>query len=158
MARIRAFHLQWPERPETSTLNKVQECFCIALEQWEAGSILTDHHIALVRSFSFGPLFLTNTSISEFIECRFATEQDLPILAYQLELVKNYILGNIMKGFDGSFSAMDRFQMLNQQGLGYEYYENLMVQMKEMTAEKVQHAAVKYMDYGKLKKIVVGKL
>ena len=76
----------------------------------------------------------------------------------ELKLVKNYILGNIMKGFDGSFSAMDRFQMLNHQGLGYEYYEKLMVQMKEMTAEKVQHAAVKYMDYGKLKKIVVGKL
>ncbi|MDB9964282.1 insulinase family protein [Vicingaceae bacterium] len=76
----------------------------------------------------------------------------------ELKLVKNYILGNIMKGFDGSFNAMARFQMLNNQGLSYGYYENLIQEIKEMNVEKIQAAAQNFMDYSALKKIVVGKL
>ena len=76
----------------------------------------------------------------------------------ELKLVKNYILGNIMKGFDGSFSAMIRFQMLSQHGLGYDYYENLIREIKEMNPDKIQAVARNYMDYSRLKKIVVGKL
>jgi len=76
----------------------------------------------------------------------------------ELKLVKNYILGNIMKGFDGSFSAMARFQMLNHQGLGYDYYQNLIQEIKTMKVEKIQAVARNHMNYSTLKKIVVGKL
>ena len=76
----------------------------------------------------------------------------------ELKLVKNYILGNIMKGFDGYFSAMARFQMLNHQGLGYDYYQNLIQEIKTMKAEKIQAVARTHMNYATLKKIVVGKL
>lgn len=76
----------------------------------------------------------------------------------ELNLVKNYILGNIMKGFDGSFSAMTRFQMLNHHGLGYDYYENLIEEIKAMSSNKILEAAKEYLNYSQLKKIIVGKL
>ena len=76
----------------------------------------------------------------------------------ELKLVKNYILGNVMKGFDGSFSAMSRFQMLNHHGLGYDYYENFIEEIKRMNPLNIQVVARSYMDYSRLKKIVVGKL
>ena len=80
------------------------------------------------------------------------------VLEEELDLVKNYILGNIMKGFDGSFSAMSRFTMLNHQSLGYDYYENLIKQIKAMDAVKIQNVAKRYLDYSQLTKIIVGKL
>ena len=76
----------------------------------------------------------------------------------ELELVKNYILGNIMKGFDGSFSAMERFQMLNNHGLDYSYYENLILKIKQVTPQQIKEVAKQYLNYNALKKVIVGKL
>jgi zinc protease len=76
----------------------------------------------------------------------------------ELELVKNYILGNIMKGFDGSFSAMERFQMLNNHGLDYSYYENLIQKIKQVTPQQIKEVAKQYLKFNSLKKIIVGKL
>ena len=75
----------------------------------------------------------------------------------ELQLVKNYILGNLMKGFDGVFNAMTRFQLLNNQNLSYDYYTNLIQEVKQMDAESIQLVAKKYMNYHRLTKIIVGK-
>ena len=76
----------------------------------------------------------------------------------ELRLVKNYILGNIMKGFDGSFSAMSRFKMLNHHGLDYSYYESLIREINEITPERIQVISNRYLNFSAFKKIIVGKL
>ena len=100
---------------------------------------------------------VTSLTLKE-IEIEMNKLQSELVLDEELDLVKNYILGNIMKGFDGSFSAMSRFKMLNHQGLVYDYYENLIRKIKAMDAEKIQNVAIKYLDYSQLTKIIVGKL
>tara|TARA_B110000046_G_scaffold28052_1_gene28869 strand:+ start:189576 stop:190853 length:1278 start_codon:yes stop_codon:yes gene_type:complete len=100
---------------------------------------------------------VTGATLKE-IEIEMNQLQNVLVSQEELKLVKNYILGNIMKGFDGSFSAMARFQMLNHNGLGYSYYETLIQKIKEMKAKEIQVAARKYLVYSDLKKIVVGKL
>ena len=76
----------------------------------------------------------------------------------ELNLVKNYLRGSILKNFDGAFAAMDRFRSIDTLGLGYDYYENLMRNIQAMTAVKVQEMAVKYLQLNSFKKIIAGKV
>jgi len=100
---------------------------------------------------------VTSSTLKE-IELEMNKLQAEPVLEEELKLVKNYLLGNIMKGFDGSFSAMGRFKMLHHHDLGYDYYENLIAEIKAMDAEKIQDVAKRYLDYSQLTKIIAGKL
>ncbi len=100
---------------------------------------------------------VTKPTLKE-IEFEMNTLQEKLVSLEELSLVKNYILGNIMKGFDGSFSAMSRFKMLNQHGLDYGYYESLVQEVNEITPEKVKAIAQRYLNFSELKKIIVGKL
>lgn len=100
---------------------------------------------------------MTKPTLKE-IEFEMNTLQEKLVSLEELSLVKNYILGNIMKGFDGSFSAMSRFKMLNQHGLDYGYYESLVQEVNEITPEKVKAIAQRYLNFSELKKIIVGKL
>lgn len=100
---------------------------------------------------------VTQSTLNE-IEIEMNILQENLVSSEELRVVKNYILGNIMKGFDGSFSAMSRFKMLNHQGLDYGYYESLVQEVNEITPEKVKAIAQRYLNFAKLKKIIVGKL
>lgn len=75
----------------------------------------------------------------------------------ELGLVKNYILGNLLKGFDGSFSSMERFQMLNSHGLGYDYYQNIIEKVRTVTAKEIKAISKEYLSYSKMVKLIVGK-
>lgn len=76
----------------------------------------------------------------------------------ELSKVKNYTLGSLLRGFDGAFAIMDRFEMLNSLGLNYEYYQKLLMDIKSISPEEIQNIAKEYLDYSSLKKIVVGKI
>ena len=62
-----------------------------------------------------------------------------------------------MRGFDGSFAAMDRFKMLRTLGLDYEYYTKLINSIKNATSEEIRVICKKYLDFNSMKKIIVGK-
>ena len=74
----------------------------------------------------------------------------------ELRIAKNFILGSIMRGFDGSFAAMDRFKMLRTLGLDYEYYNKLINSIKNTTPEEIRVICKKYLDFNSMKKIIVG--
>lgn len=74
----------------------------------------------------------------------------------ELNLLKRYLQGSLMRNFDGSFAAMDRFKSLYLLNLDYTYYDRLWEVFNEMTAEKLQQTAKKYLNFEDLKIIVAG--
>ena len=100
---------------------------------------------------------VTEATVSE-IEIELKRLQNELLDEKELNLVKNYLRGSILKNFDGAFAAMDRFRSINTLGLDYDYYENLMRNIQDMTAVKVQETAKTYLQLDSLKKIIAGKV
>lgn len=75
----------------------------------------------------------------------------------ELQLVKNYIIGSLMRNFDGAFDAMDRFKALNELGLTYSYYDNLFEVLNKTTAKELMILSKKYFNFEEMIKVVVGK-
>ena len=99
---------------------------------------------------------VTNNTLYE-IELEMNKMCDELVNEKELELVKNYVLGNIMRGFDGAFAAMDRFCMLNNAGLGYDYYLNLINTINKISAIEIRDVCREYLQFEKMKKVIVGK-
>ena len=76
----------------------------------------------------------------------------------ELNRVKNYSIGSLLRGFDGSFAIMDRFEMLKNLGLDYSYYSNLLKDILEVTPEELRSICRQYLNFSEMKKILVGKV
>lgn len=59
----------------------------------------------------------------------------------ELELVKNYLLGQFLRGADGPFSMMDLFSAAETKGLDFSFYEHALHTILAITAEDIQHIA-----------------
>ena len=75
----------------------------------------------------------------------------------ELELVKNYLLGQLLKSCDGPFNMAALFDSVNEYGLDYTFYNNYIKTIKEITPEKLLHLAIKYLAKADLKEVVAGK-
>ena len=82
--------------------------------------------------------------------------QKEPISESELSLVKNYTIGQFLKGSDGPFSMMDRFKSLWFFDLDYDYYENYMSIVKNISTQKLHDIAKKYLEWETMSIIVVG--
>jgi zinc protease len=76
----------------------------------------------------------------------------------ELETVKSYILGRFMNSINSPFSLMDKFKTLHYSGLNYQFYNDYVQSVNEVSPEKIKNTAVKYFDSATLLKVVVGQL
>ena len=76
----------------------------------------------------------------------------------ELQLVKNYIRGNLVRGFDGAFASMDRYKMLQSHNLEYTYYDNLIKTIQDIRVEDIRETAGNYLSFNEMHKLVVGKI
>ncbi len=75
----------------------------------------------------------------------------------ELNLVRNYILGNFLRSIDGPFAIADKFiDVLNYQ-LDYNYYFKYFDVIKNISAEKLKQLAEKYLDNDNMFELIVGK-
>lgn len=75
----------------------------------------------------------------------------------ELELVKNYILGQILKAADGPFSMLSLYANVEKYGLDVSYYQNLLKQVKEINSKRIQELANKYLQWKDLLIVTAGK-
>lgn len=75
----------------------------------------------------------------------------------ELSLLKNYIMGSLMRGFDGSFAAMDRYRMLDLLGLDYSYYQELMISVQNIRYKDINAMILSHLNFDSMIKIIVGK-
>ena len=76
----------------------------------------------------------------------------------ELELVRNYIMGSLRRGFDGAFAAMDRFKSINTLDLDYDYYTNLVDQIGTVNSKQLKEIAERFLQFNTMKTILAGNL
>lgn len=78
------------------------------------------------------------------------------ITSEELALVKNYLLGKLLKSCDGPFNMAELFENVHFYGLNYDFYNNYIQKIKSITADELMTLANNY--FIDLKETVVGKL
>jgi len=76
----------------------------------------------------------------------------------ELDLVKNYLLGKLLKSCDGPFSMAALFESVYFYNLDYSFYNDYIKTIKEITPETLLSLANKYFNKADLTEIVVGKI
>jgi predicted Zn-dependent peptidase len=75
----------------------------------------------------------------------------------ELELVKHYLQGTIMRNFDGAFAAMDRFKSIHTLNLDYRYYDRLIESFKTASAEDLLKIYRKYYNFESMSQLIAGR-
>jgi predicted Zn-dependent peptidase len=68
----------------------------------------------------------------------------------ELEVVKNYSIGQLLKNSDGPFAQMDRFLSVEKFGMKMEYYNELLESFKSCTAGDIMLLANKHLKLDEL--------
>ncbi len=74
----------------------------------------------------------------------------------ELNLVKNYMLGQILRSFDGVFSTSDNFISLIINNLDFDYYNELINKIKTIKNSEINKLANKYLDKDTFIEVVAG--
>lgn len=65
----------------------------------------------------------------------------------ELNLVKNYMLGQLLKSADGPYSMMDLFLSVEMQQLEMDFYNQAIAGIHAITPERIQELAKKYLNW-----------
>lgn len=82
---------------------------------------------------------------------------DEPVDEEELALVRNYMLGEMLREFDGPFNTSDIYRSLLEYGMDFGFYSKMMSVIREITAGELQELAAKYMRPEDFYVIVAGK-
>ncbi len=74
----------------------------------------------------------------------------------ELTLVKNYVLGQLLKHADGPNAMMDLFMAVRLQGKGFEFYNSFIERVNTITREDLKAIANKYLVWENLTIITAG--
>lgn len=84
--------------------------------------------------------------------------QNEPINSNELEVVRNYMIGNLLSSFSSPFDLMTRFKNIHQQGLDYSFYEDQLEIFKTFTPEDIIRVGNKYFHKENILEVIVGSL
>jgi predicted Zn-dependent peptidase len=76
----------------------------------------------------------------------------------ELDLVRNYMLGQLLKSCDGAFNMAQLFESAHMYGLDYQFYDDYVNTIKNITPKTIKDLGVKYFSLSELSEIVVGKI
>jgi predicted Zn-dependent peptidase len=74
----------------------------------------------------------------------------------EFNLVKNYMIGHLMRSFDNAFAKTERLKTIIEYGLEKEYYSNFVNKILNMKAFEINELAQKYINEQHFCEIVVG--
>lgn len=74
----------------------------------------------------------------------------------ELKTAKNYLLGSFLRSIDGPFSLADRFKILKDFDLDYQYFYDFIEIIKNTTAERLRELANLYLKNEDLTSVIVG--
>jgi predicted Zn-dependent peptidase len=76
----------------------------------------------------------------------------------ELNRVKNYMLGDIVRMFDGPFAQAESLISLLEYDLDYDFFDAMIQTIKNITPEEIRVLAKKYLDPGSFSQAVVGNM
>lgn len=74
----------------------------------------------------------------------------------ELNLVKNYILGQLLKSADGPYAMLDMYNSVDMHGLDLTFYSQAIQQIKAIDAKRIQELAQNYLNWEDLLVITAG--
>lgn len=81
--------------------------------------------------------------------------QNAPIPPEELELARNFILGDMIRDVENSVSYIKKLAFWHQYGLDEQEFQTMISHVKKITPERLQNLAIKYLSYNNFIKIVV---
>lgn len=99
--------------------------------------------------------FFTHKAIDEiYIEIK--RLQSEPVGDDELSVVKNFMLGNLVRMFDGPFAKAECFRSVWEFGLDNSWYTKFAEKIRSITPEEIRELATKYLDIEKMYEITAG--
>ena len=74
----------------------------------------------------------------------------------ELSLVKNYLLGQLLKSADGPNAMLDLFMSVQLHNLDFSYFERVIQRINSITSEDLKTIANKYLDWNKFTIVTAG--
>jgi zinc protease len=79
------------------------------------------------------------------------------VSARELSLVKNYLMGSLMRSLDGPFAVAQRLRSALEFGQTLDYYKNYAATIQNITPERIQALANEYLQTATLYQTIAGK-
>jgi zinc protease len=76
----------------------------------------------------------------------------------ELNLVRNYLLGEMLRNFDGVFAMSNSLKVLLESNLDYSHYDRFIEVIRTITPEELQNLACKYLRVDDMYEVVAGKM
>lgn len=90
------------------------------------------------------------------IQNEFHRLKEEPIAEQELGLVKNYMLGQLLKSADGPYSMMDLFLSAEVHGKNLDFYNEAIHSIQNITSERIQNLAKKYLNWDEMTIVSAG--
>ncbi|MCH7400639.1 M16 family metallopeptidase [Belliella kenyensis] len=74
----------------------------------------------------------------------------------EVELVRNYMIGNFLSTFSSPFELINKFKAVHQSGLSMDFYAKKLAYIREFSAKDIKRVAQKYFDTKALIEVIVG--
>jgi predicted Zn-dependent peptidase len=117
---------------------------------------VTSYNLAAYKIISteVGSEYTEQTIAEVFNEIRILQKE--PVGKDEMEIVRNYMLGEMVRMFDGPFALSESFRSAWEFGFGNSYYYDLSSKIKTITPDEIIHLARTYYNTDDLHIIVVG--
>jgi predicted Zn-dependent peptidase len=118
--------------------------------------IISLHHSGYFVIASEVGTGVTKKAVKEvFVEINRLRNELIP--ENELSLVKNYIMGQIIRMFDGPFATADTIKSILEYGLDFDYYDRTIETIMGITAVELRDLANKYLKPETFTEIIAGK-
>lgn len=84
--------------------------------------------------------------------------QTEPVSENELLTVKNYLLGEFLRDFDGPFALAGSFKAINDFGLDYSFYDDYLHILRNITSAEIMKLAQQYLNPDECYTVVAGSL
>jgi zinc protease len=74
----------------------------------------------------------------------------------ELELVKNYLLGQMLKAADGPYAMMDLFLSVDTHALNMDYYNEFIERIHQIDPKEIMSISQKYLKWDTMSVVSVG--
>lgn len=82
--------------------------------------------------------------------------QEESIPEEEVEIVRNYLIGNLLSNFSSSFDLISRYKSIHQAGLDFGFFERQLEYIKIFKPEEIQAIGKKYLKQENMVEVIVG--
>lgn len=83
--------------------------------------------------------------------------QNEPVPEYELTLAKNFMLGDLLRSFDGPFANAESLRAMLEYSYNYDYFEKAMAITNDITSADLLALAQKYLSVNDMVEVVAGR-